>query len=281
MRPACVIDFTHRRGAIMKNRHCLFGAALFAAFWICLPSAAQAQCPSAGYFRINAQNPIQEVGATLNTTICVHIRTRATQADLKALVIVELLNTKDLERMLFNAIIDSTNCGPFSVFNASGWELLDAKIAFTRPEAPVLIRISGRAKDCTGAGGIRIVYEVPLVISYTTGRLSARLDASRATVRTNASLPVPFAGTYVASNINRFLDGKRIDIARLMPSYVRAFNPDVGGVSLALSGHRLNARVSLSARITKSDADSLLTQGIGTGIDRGMNWFKPRPWTGT
>ncbi len=153
----------------------------------------------------------------------------------------------------------SSGCGYFSVLKASAWDVVDAKIVFTKPEAPVLLRISGRAKDCTVAKGYRIVYEVPLIINYTSGRLSARLDSSRAVL--SGTLSIPLAGTYLASSINQFLDRQSFDIAKHIPSYVRAFNPDVGGVSLALSGHRLNARVSLSARIAKSDADRMLTQG--------------------
>ncbi len=254
----------------MKNRYCLFGAAFFAVFWICLSSAAHAQCPSRGYFRVNAQNPIQDTGATLKTTICLQIRTRETQADLKSLFIVEVLNTQELEKMVVNAIMNSTRCGFFSVFNFSAWDVLDVKIVFTRPEAPVLIRIAGQAKDCSVAKGYRIVYEVPLVITYEGGRLSFRLDESRAVL--SGTLSVPFAGGILAGNVNQFLARQRIDLARYMPSYVRAFNPGVSGVSLVLSGHRLNARVSLSARIAKSDADRMLTEGVGTGID----WMFPR-----
>lgn len=257
----------------MKNRYWLFGAAFFAAIWIVLPSAAHAQCPSPGYFRINAQNPIQQFGATLKTTICVHLRTRETQADLKTLFIVEMLNTKKLEEALVNAVWNSTRCG---ILNVAGWNP-DFKIIFTRPEAPVLIRVSGQAKDCTVARGSKIVYEVPLVISYANGRLSARLDESRAVLR---PLYIAWAAGILAGNINQFLDRQSVDLGSLMPSYVRAFNPGVGGVSLALSGHRLNARVSLSAMIKKSDADRMLTQGIGTGIDYGVNWFQRRSWAG-
>ena len=236
-------------------------------------AAASAQCPSKAYFRANAQNPIENFDATLNSTVCVSINTAPTRVRMRSLIVAEVLNTAKLEQALLSRLAGADQCG---FFNLGGWDLTEASVSLLGSASSARIRVVATAKSCQIAVGTRLTYQVPLIITYADNILSLRLDDSNAKLTWGKKdHNVPFGvGATIASKLNNVIAGKTFDTTPYIPSYVRDLNPTVSDPSIVLQSHRLTVKIALSGTLTKPVADQLLTDSVKTYVVPSIiRWF--------
>jgi len=231
-----------------------------------------AQCPSKAYFRIDAQSPIGGFDATLSSTVCVSIVTSQARIAMKSLITAEVLNTAKLEEALIERFAGAAPCG---IFSAGGWDLSGASVSFLGSSSSARIQVVAVAKPCQSAGGTRITYQVPLIVSYANAVVSLRLDGSNATIGFGQrGFSIPFLAGFITGKLNAVLADRTLDTTPYIPSYVRELNPVISQPSLVLQSHRLTLKINVAGELTKPVADRLLSDSAKSVVVPSIiRWF--------
>ena len=241
-----------------------------------LISEAHAQCPSAGYFRADASNAIGQFGK-LDTTACLAITTATTQINAKAVVTVQIADTRKLQEALIARLSASSSC---ALTGIGGWDITDLNVSFSGSGASSRVRVNVVGRDCVSVlvRGRRLTFDAPVIFSIANNVVTIGVDTERARVsftRSGGSLPFIFAtaANRIGTSLNEAL-GSPLDLSGYIPPQARPLNPSVTQVAFSLQANRLLLKVNISGRVNKPDADRLLSDTIqDQAIPRFLRWL--------
>lgn len=270
----------------------------------CFSTGANAACP-AGYFEANANGiEIRDLKAGLSTTICVLLKTTASEISARMKVSGNIVGTGDLERALQSKVLQGAASpgGPGCGGGRSAWwsALVPTAQDFQLIQANLTLRRSGSQSKIDALLKIAETSRLMSAESFVVGTIAASATLKIAQAGDNLTLSVdkmkitstrllrPFQPAAVANAVTDCLNGLLAArpfnpyaalhlVAPLEQDFYRATNPSIDGVSLLVTGNRLAIQADFSATLKKPDADKMLAKAVsGWSFDDLLKAFQGR-----
>jgi hypothetical protein len=225
-------------------------------------------CPK-NYYLAHARNQLAGVDSSVDYTVCIFLKSTTPQIDVRSKVTIVPTNAPALYQLLASKLISNPDCAAIAgLFSSNGWQIVSFDLNFQNMGGRSQVRIVGRARECAAPGfaeSLRFTYTVPIRSSYTERGLAVSISAQEAKVD-NVLFIKRQLGAAVSAALTEALTRINYDFSTYVPSFVRAFNPSVDHVVLAVRENRIEFQISAAGKLTGPAGDKLLFDATN-GVD--------------